>query len=291
MSKFSEFQQLKLGLWIGVLALVGLSAGCASFGRTMKSLVSSDEPVRSAGPRFSEQDQIPVETSRKYRRMTRDRFEEDSELGSQAGSLWVMEGQGAYLFSQNKMRMQGDLLNIRLEGNPRSQLQSKVKTITKLLERLDSPVRGLASADTIATKPTTAGTGTTPGSAAQGAGAGDPSAQPGSAGDMAATGAGPSGAAGGASSQPAGATAGTGAGDKTDPLAAIQTIPTRIVEQLKDGSYRVRGLQPFMIGRREYRVIVTGVVRQEDFDEQGIDASKLLDPQFDIVSARKGATL
>jgi flagellar L-ring protein precursor FlgH len=46
-----------------------------------------------------------------------------------------------------------------------------------------------------------------------------------------------------------------------------------------------------MIGKREYKVIVTGIVRQEDFDDSGIDASKLLDPQFDIVSSRRGASL
>ena len=71
----------------------------------------------------------------------------------------------------------------------------------------------------------------------------------------------------------------------------MQAVPTRIVEQLKDGSYRVKGMQPFMIGKREYKVIVTGVVRPEDFDDAGIDSSKLLDSQFDIVSSRKGATL
>jgi flagellar L-ring protein precursor FlgH len=47
-------------------------------------------------------------------------------------------------------------------------------------------------------------------------------------------------------------------------------------------------MQPFMIGKREYKVIVTGVVRPEDFDDAGIEAGKLLDPQFDIVSSRKG---
>ena len=42
-----------------------------------------------------------------------------------------------------------------------------------------------------------------------------------------------------------------------------------------------------MIGKKEYKVIVTGIVRADDFNDEGIDAPKLLDPQFDIVSLRK----
>lgn len=274
---FSEREILGLMRASTILVLLFVFSGCSSFGRTMKSLVSSDEPARSLGTRFSEQDQVPAQTERKYRRMTRDRFEEDSEVDARAGSLWVMEGQGAYLFSQNKMRMQGDLLNVRLEGSPRAQLQSKVRTISKLLERLDGPVRGLASVPNAAKGPSDPAAANSGGPDSTGAGA--------QQGDASSQGAAPTAApVAGAAGQP-------GAVDKNDPLATIQTIPTRIVDQLKDGSYRVRGLQSFMIGRREYRVIVTGVVRQEDFDEQGIDSSKLLDPQFDIVSARKGATL
>ena len=58
--------------------------------------------------------------------------------------------------------------------------------------------------------------------------------------------------------------------------------------RLVDGNYRVKGSQPFMIGTREFKVIVTGIVRAEDFNEEGTSASKLLDPSFDIVSSRKG---
>jgi flagellar L-ring protein precursor FlgH len=42
-----------------------------------------------------------------------------------------------------------------------------------------------------------------------------------------------------------------------------------------------------MIGNRDYRVIVTGIVRAEDFSEDGVSATKLLDPKFDVVSARQ----
>jgi flagellar L-ring protein precursor FlgH len=42
-----------------------------------------------------------------------------------------------------------------------------------------------------------------------------------------------------------------------------------------------------LIGPREYKIIVTGIVRAEDFNEEGISATKLLDSKFDIVSARR----
>lgn len=241
---------------IGVLLVVlAMTSGCAFLNRSLKD----DRPKVAT---YSDQGNLPFDSDRKYRRMNRNKFEDEAEMGAQAGSLWVMEGQGAYLFAQNQTRMMGDLLNVRMEGNPRSQLSSKVKVISKLLEKLETPVRGPAAA----AKP------------------------PGAPADPAAPAA--AGAAPGATAPDAAAPAtAEKAVDPKDPIANIQNVPTRIVEQLKDGSYRVKGVQPFMIGRREYKIIVTGVVRPEDFDDNGIDSSKLLDSQFDIVSSRKGATL
>jgi flagellar L-ring protein precursor FlgH len=71
---------------------------------------------------------------------------------------------------------------------------------------------------------------------------------------------------------------------------AVKSVPTRVIERLVDGNYRVRGTQPFMIGGREYRVSVTGIVRAEDFNDEGISSTQLLDPKFDIVSARGAET-
>ncbi|MDX9730606.1 MAG: flagellar basal body L-ring protein FlgH [Bdellovibrionales bacterium] len=263
--------------WTLLAGVVGMTTGCAGFNRGVQNLVQDDRGV----VKYSDQANLRHQGDRKYRRMNRGRMEEEAELGSQAGSLWVMEGQGAYLFAQNQTRMMGDLLNVRVEGNPRLQLSSKARVISKLLERLDNPVRGLAAARAANTQATG---GTAPGASeaaspdAQNAATAGAQPETGAAGATA--GAGVSGGAPGADK----------ASDASDPINAIQTVPTRIVEQLKDGSYRVKGVQPFMIGRREYRVIVTGVVRQEDFDDSGVDASKLLDSQFDIVSARKGGT-
>lgn len=254
------------GIFLLSFVLGGLS-GCSSFGKSLKSFVggkpSEDKTVST--PVFSEQQDLPYHSDRQYRRMNRQKFEEEADIAAGAGSLWVMEGQGAYLFSQNQTRMVGDLLNVRIEGAPKSQLVTKVKVISRLLARLEHPQRGLASK--------------TP--APQGAN--ESNAQQGANGAQ------------GNEDQNQNATGGTNANqnenEKDSSPFAVQVVPTRIVEQLKDGSYRVRGIQPFMIGKREYKVIVTGVVRPEDFDDAGIDSSKLLDPQFDIVSSRKGASL
>jgi flagellar L-ring protein FlgH len=252
-----------LQLLILVFAVTA-SSGCASIGKTLKGWMGGSDDSNQAKvttPKYSDQENLRVSNDKQYRRMNRQKFEEDADLKADAGSLWVMEGQGAYLFSQNQMRMVGDLLNVKIEGSPKSQLQTKVKVISKLLDRLENPpVRGLASQT-----PAAGGAPATPAAGAQ----------PGANGQPA------TGAEGAAA-------AGAEAKGDSSPFG-VQVVPTRIVEQLKDGSYRVKGMQPFMIGKREYKVIVTGIVRSEDFDDAGIEASKLLDPQFDIVSSRKGA--
>lgn len=75
--------------------------------------------------------------------------------------------------------------------------------------------------------------------------------------------------------------------DKENTKFDVKIVPTRITEIMKDGSYYVQGDQPFMIGKREYKLTIKGIVRQEDFDDQGISAETLLDPQFDIMTNRK----
>jgi flagellar L-ring protein precursor FlgH len=261
----ARYSVWKLSLLAFCLAVFAAMTGCASFNRSVKSLVGDEKPKVT---KYSDQENLRFQSDRKYRRMNKNKFEDEAEVSAQAGSLWVMEGQGAYLFAQNQTRVMGDLLNVRVEGNPRSQLSSKVKVISKLLDRLDAPLRGPASAQ--------AANNAKPGASSDATTKKDEDTEAAAAGRAAAGG------------DKAAAEKGF---DPKDPISTIQTVPTRIVEQLKDGSYRVKGVQPFMIGKREYKVIVTGVVRPEDFDDAGIESSKLLDSQFDIVSSRKGATL
>jgi len=264
------------------------ASGCASVGEKWKALIrgssadrqATNQQVKSSTPRFSENESVRAPAERQYRRMSRQRFEEEAEVSANAGSLWVMEGQGSYLFAQNTTRLVGDPLNVRIEGNPRSQLQTKTRVIAKLLDRLEKPetppsVRSPAAAQPAVAQPNQQG-------APQGATANNnnvPNDQ-----NQAAAGANEAAPAGAeAAAKPA-------APAKPDPFN-VQAVPTRIVEVLRDGSYRIRGSQELMIGKREYRVIVTGIVRPEDFNEEGIAADKLLDSQFDIVSAKKGSAL
>jgi flagellar L-ring protein precursor FlgH len=177
-----------------------------------------------------------------------------------------MEGQGAYLFSQNVVRMIGDPLGVRIEGEPQEQLTSKSKVIGKLIAQIEerrrrAAGRGPASDEKKEETPT----GTAPQNKAA-----KPAAAP------AATAQNTSMAAPGATEE---------AKD-----FSVKTVPTRVVERLVDGNYRVRGTQPFMIGTREYKVIVSGIVRAEDFNEEGISAAQLLDANFDIVSSKSTET-
>jgi flagellar L-ring protein precursor FlgH len=237
--------------------LVSLS-GCASINAQLKAWFGKKETTQMAldddgaqRAKFSDQENYEAGSPRRYKRMNKDQFEQDANVGAQAGSLWVMEGQGGYLFAQNNNRLIGDILNISIDGAPKQQLQTKTRVITKLLEKLDQQqepaapaMRGLSSV--------------TPG--APGAPAADAAA-------------------------PAVADAKP---EAKEPKFEVTNVPARVVETMKDGSYRVRGAQTMMIGKREYKVIVTGIVRPGDFNEDGTLASKMLDGQFDIVSSKKG---
>lgn len=265
-----------------VTSVALFASGCASFGKTVSNFIRGKDAKDAAAEKaagltkFSDNENVRAPGSeRQYKRMNRQKFEEEAELRADAGSLWVMEGQGAYLFSQNRIRQIGDLLNVRIEGGPRSQLQTKVKVISKLLDRLDNPVRSAASQASSQQQPSASPTPAPGASGAQGKAPPSPNAVQQGPGEAGADGQGNAHADSG----------------KHEAPFAVQAVPTRVVEQMRDGSYRVRGIQPFMIGKREYKVIVTGVIRPEDFDDGGVDATKLLDPQFDIVSSRKGASL
>lgn len=218
------------------------------------------------------------------KRTTRKSLEEESMLGESTGSLWMGRGQQAYLFTNNNQRLLGDLLNIKIEGYPKEQIQTKINTISKLLaeilgeqkqeiefkqnelkkqlvppeEKTDEEpalMRGLASTDEKEAP--------TPEQIQQELNQNNKKLKT--------------------------------IGDESEEIAQlksakdlpIKTIPTRIVEIQKDGDYRVRGEQPFMIGKREYKLLVMGTVRSEDYNEQGVSAEVLIDPVFDIISDKK----
>ncbi|MFZ4402530.1 MAG: flagellar basal body L-ring protein FlgH [Pseudobdellovibrionaceae bacterium] len=251
--------------WILFLSLVAFT-GCATTESLWKSLNNEEDKNTSAikpdaatgATKYSQSSQMPVTSDRNYKKVTKNQLEEESNLGSQAGSLWVMDGQGSFLFSQNKTRQPGDLLNVKLEGAALKQVETKVKVIKQLLKQLEDQKRQ----EELKNNPKLA----------------DNSASRE-----------PASAQGAPAAKPAGAIAANKTDDKeeSDSLADMESVPTRIVEKLPDGNYRIKGSQPFMIGKREYKVLITGLIRAEDFNDEGITSKKLLDPQFDVVSLRK----
>ena len=253
------------------LLVVLLLTGCSSFGKKMKAFLGGKEPAapvastQQAGEKrpvhFSERPEVGFNTSRNYRRMTKGQFENQAMLGAASGSLWVTEGQGAYLFSQNQLRKEGDPLSVRIIGAAREQIDTKAQVIKKLLKKLElEKLSKLAQAqrrqEEKAEKEITKDK---------------------KIADKAAAG-------------PERAPAATHAQkleEKDDDEAQVREVPTRIVEKMTDGNYRIKGSQAFMIGKKEYRVILTGLVRHEDFNEDGIESAKVLDPHYDIVANRR----
>ena len=106
-----------------------INSGCALLG-----LENDPVPVEVADSliKFSDQQTVLNTSNRQYKKMTRQKLEEESELHPQAGSMWVMEGQGAYLFAQNKTRKEGDLLNVKLDGSALKQVDTKVTVIRRI---------------------------------------------------------------------------------------------------------------------------------------------------------------
>lgn len=255
-----------------MMAVMISVSGCAGFGHKLKSFLAggdtetseSAKPAmgRPLGQSYQSNSNYMPGPQRQYKRVTKKSLQEESNIGSRAGSLWVMEGQGAFLFSQNIMRMIGDSIRVKLDGEPHRQLESKAKVVAKLLARLEERRAALRQPAAAPGKPS-------------------PSEKPSADGKAEKT----------AATNPAAAQNKNQEPDLKD-VFPVNTVPSRVVERMVDGNYRVKGSQTFMIGSREYKVIVTGVVPAEDFSEDGINSTKLLDSKFDIVSSRrKGSTM
>lgn len=245
-----------------IFTICSFQLGCANFGKSLKSFVggggAQSEPMqkKSRQLKFSEAQSVPYDNKYKnYQRMTKERFEEQAGVHkSREGSLWVMEGQGSYLFSSNTLRLVGDIVNVKLEGSPKAQLQTKVGVIKDLVARLEKPKRKPAAATKDATAQQEAKTPTpddTQPPAAQ-ANANEPVKE-----------------------------------KEEEAVMGVDVVPARIVDRTVEGNYRIKGTQTFMIGKREYRVIVTGLVRPSDMNGDEISAPNILEPKFDVVSLKK----
>jgi flagellar L-ring protein precursor FlgH len=288
--KSDKLQFIKL--YSLILSSFFVLQGCVSlFGIKPDPVVVEAPPPKEKPVRFSDNPNLGVFNANKYRHMTKNQLEDESEVHARAGSLWNNEGQSAYLFSQNTIRREGELLKVKLDGAARSQVETKVSVIKKLLARVEAPLPTLNPMSPDTTNPNSPNNPITGGLASNQ----NPSANP-SPNSAAAN---PQAIPAPAANAPARTPASEGPGsvksvglnqNKNEDAGSefnVENIPTRIVERLADGNYRVKGSQTFMIGKREFKVIAMGLVRPDDFNEEGISAGKLLDPQFDVVSLRR----
>lgn len=233
-------------------------AACANFGRKIKAMINGKQasaPVtKPKPPSYGNSANHSYQgIPRKYRRMTQAKLEAENKINDEAGSLWVDEGQGSYLFAQNNQRLVGDIVNVAIDGTAKRQLDTKVNVIKKLIEQRRYRAKALAQAKTKKKKSK----------------AGEKTAQ--------------------STATPTPAAPG-GKGGKASEIG-VKEVPSRIVEQFPDGSYRIRGSKDFMIDRTEYKVIVTGIVKPGDIADSKVESDKVLDGKFDIVSLRRSLKL
>jgi flagellar L-ring protein precursor FlgH len=225
--------------------------GCSSLPTWLggnASVPSEVAPAAKTLTKFSDSPQMAAPANREYRKMTRARMEEESELFAHAGSTWVMEGQSAYLFTQNKSRKEGDALKVRLEGMAQKQVDTKVSVIKKLLKQLEEEENKQKE---VPLKTASAAEAKT------------------------------------ADNKPQDRAPASKEKDEATEALSLEAVTTKITERTADGNYRVKGSEPFMIGKREYKVIITGLIRPEDFNDEGISSNKLIDPQYEVVSIRR----
>jgi flagellar L-ring protein precursor FlgH len=168
-----------------------------------------------------------------------------------------MEGQTSYMFAQNKSRREGDALTVKMEGPAMKQVETKANNIKTLLKELEEEERRRKEKGAAAVAPL--------------AQSGELKSGDKKEGDKAA-------ARAPAAEKPK--------EEKLD-LADVQNIQSKIVEKLPDGNYKIKGSAPFVIEKKEYKVIISGILRAEDYNDAGVSSNKLVEPQYDVVSIRR----
>jgi flagellar L-ring protein FlgH len=255
----------------------------------------TDEPEQEPLTKYSDNANMAPATDREYKRMTRQRMEDESDLQSGAGSLWVMEGQTSYLFAQNKQRRAGDPTQIKIEGSALKQIEMKVGTIQDLLKELEEQKK---AADEIEKKAADAKQRLADIETekqhilANGEARSDSIAQ--AMAEERIKNRAPAAiendkVADKNKKAPAEVAKKPEKEEKID-LKDIQFIPSKIVEKTPDGMFRVVGQQYLNIKKRPYKVIATGLVRPEDFDDQALSSNKIFESQYDIIHMKKTET-
>lgn len=244
-----------------------------------------EEPVA----RYSEMNNMAPPSDRQYKRMTRKKMEEESELYSSAGSLWKMEGQTSYLFAENKHRREGDPTTIKMEGAALKLIENKVAVVQDLLKQLENQ-KLKAEDDSVkaeAEKRRLAQIEEEKILRAQKIARGEIVIDPMEEQMKELT---PSTAKVAADERkPAGIVAGKGEKEEKIDLKDIENIPSRIVEKMSGDTYRIRGQQYLTIKRKPYKVIATALIRAEDFKDGGVSSSKLLEAQYDLIHIKRAA--
>lgn len=241
--------------------------------------------------KFSEVNNMPAASDRSYKRMTRQRMEDEAELQASAGSLWKMDGQTSFLFQQNKHRIAGDPTTIKMEGLALKEVESKVAVIQDLMKDLEKQkldaeeeakkveTEKLRLAEIEKNKPKIITDKNDP-NYDEYAGQYPADIQAAEDAKMA------------ASRKPASVDKKPEVAKKDEKeekidLKDVEIIPSKIVEKLANGLYRVSGQQIFTIKKKPYKVIATGLVRPEDFDDAAISSGKLLEPQYDVIHLKR----
>jgi flagellar L-ring protein FlgH len=258
-----------------------------------KEEVADEEPMA----KYSEINNMAPPSDRQYKRMTRKKMEEESELYSSAGSLWKMEGQTSYLFAENKHRREGDPTSIKMEGAALKMIENKVAVIQDLLAQLDvqkaqaEEEEKRAAAEKVRLsqleeKKLRAE------QIAKGEIVVDPVEEARLEEQQKAEEAEAKAMALAESRKPAsvaGSDAKKDAKDDKIDLKDVESIPSKIVEKMNDDIYRIRGQQYLTIKKKPYKVIATALIRAEDFNDNGVSSAKLLDAQFDVIHVKKAA--
>ncbi len=288
----------KIVLSLAVIFLTAAFYGCA----TVTEIPVVERAPEATGPepliKYSTEPNYAPVSDRDYRQMTRQKMEDESGLNAGAGSLWVMEGQTSYLFAQNKQRRTGDPTRIKVEGAALKQLETKVSTIQELLAQLEDQRiqaetdlkkmeedkkteadRKLRLAeiekekDNIVTN-SLGGLNATAESIQKLAEENVNKRMPAAIVDPKVK-----------KDQKVVAT--NQKKEEKPDLKDIEFIPSRIIEKTPEGMYKISGQQMMTIQKRPYKVIATGLVRPEDFDDQSISSIKIFEPQYEIIHMKK----
>jgi flagellar L-ring protein precursor FlgH len=291
-------------VWIGILAFV--VQGCATVAEEKQlekeltpvpvAEVKPAEPVKDLTEieedeepvtKYSQINNMAPPSDRQYKRMTRKKMEEESELNSSAGSLWKMEGQTSYLFAQNKHRRPGDPTTIKMEGPALKIVESKAQVIQELLAQLaeqklhaddenkKAEEQKLRLAQIQEEKKLRAER------IARGELVVDPMDE--QMQEMEAK------AAEEAARAPASTAAAKAVPEEKIDLKDVESIPSKIVEKMDDDTYRIRGQQFLTIKKKPYKVIATALVRAEDFNDAAVSSTKLIDAQYDVIHVKRAA--